>query len=71
MHALGDFGFGNPKLRDIYGGTVSANARIARLAREGPSGQWQPRGLLQLGWLLEVGVKSSGTSQESNGRLVA
>jgi ribosomal-protein-alanine N-acetyltransferase len=32
MHALGDLGFGTLKLRDIYGGTVSANARIARLA---------------------------------------
>ncbi|MGQ0592058.1 MAG: GNAT family N-acetyltransferase, partial [Gammaproteobacteria bacterium] len=32
MHALVDFGFGNLKLREIYGGTVSANARVARLA---------------------------------------
>jgi RimJ/RimL family protein N-acetyltransferase len=32
MRALGDFGFGHLKLRNIYGGTVSANARVARLA---------------------------------------
>ena len=32
MHALGDFAFGILKLRNIYGGTVSANARVARLA---------------------------------------
>ena len=34
-----------------------------------PSGRWQPRGLLQPGWLREVGAKLSGMSQESNGRL--
>jgi [ribosomal protein S5]-alanine N-acetyltransferase len=32
MEALVDFGFGELGLQDIYGGTVSANSRIARLA---------------------------------------
>ena len=31
MHALVEFGFGSIGLQEMYGGTVSANARIARL----------------------------------------
>jgi len=32
IHDLVDFGFGSLKLSEIYGSTVSANARVARLA---------------------------------------
>lgn len=32
MRALVDFGFGSLELKEIYGATVSANSRIARLA---------------------------------------
>lgn len=56
--ALVDFGFGNLKLRTIYGGTVSANARVARLASSfgavattQPTPAWMvARGWSQIEW---------------------
>ena len=58
VHALVDFGFGNLKLREIYGGTVSANARVARLASSfgavattRPTPAWMAtRGWIQIEW---------------------
>ena len=57
-HALVDFGFGNLKLSEIYGGTVSANARVARLASSfgavattPPTPAWMAaRGWSQIEW---------------------
>jgi len=58
MQALVEFGFGNLQLREIYGSTVNANVRIARVARSfgavattRPTPAWMAaRGWCQIGW---------------------
>lgn len=58
MVALAEFGFTGLELREIYGGTVSANSRIARLAESlgaravvRPAPEWMAaRGWQQVEW---------------------
>ena len=60
MRALVDFGFGNLKLGEIFGSTVSVNVRIARLASafgavatQRPAPAWMAvRGWSQVEWQL-------------------
>jgi len=68
LRALVEFGFRDLKLREIYGSTVSANARIARLvssfgavAAARPTPAWMAdRGWSQIEWLVTRGQWESG-----------
>lgn len=72
MRALVEFGFGTLNLHTIYGGTVSANSRIARLvtalgatAVTRPSPEWmQSKGWTHVEWRIT-------RDQWANGRLVS
>lgn len=75
MRALVEFGFGSLTLRSIYGGTVSANSRIARLAsafgatavtRSTP-GWMRDKGWAQVEWRIEREQWKAGRSANQAG----